>query len=200
MKSIKVRNNGFVYCKSGFYSSADGLWDFSSYNLSVGINRLIGEIDSGVWAISYLLSMYTSRPKDIILFYDPIAVVDGEDVSFKKLSEVSCYMDKLYPLFSTRKTVRSLVMQGIKANRLNYTPEQVRDMFYIDSQRFERPLTGVGNEVFKAMAAIGCCHNKEVFCFPWLSKKRYDYYGFNLTVVLDILESMDKIVVVPVGR
>ena len=72
-------------------------------------------------------------------------------------------------------------------------------MFQIDNDRFERSLASMGNEIFKAMSAIGFSYNKEIFCFPWLSSKRFNSYHRNLSVLLHILEKLGKIVIVPVG-
>lgn len=41
---IKVKNNGFVYCKSGFYSAQDGLSDDNSFVFHNGINKLVGDV------------------------------------------------------------------------------------------------------------------------------------------------------------
>ena len=35
-------------------------------------------------------------------------------MSLSELAEHSCYMDKIYPLFSTDVSVKDLVIQGIK--------------------------------------------------------------------------------------
>ena len=35
------------------------------------------------------------------------------------------------------------------------TPEDIRDMFHIHPERFERPLSGVGNERFKSNGCNG---------------------------------------------
>ncbi len=199
IKNIKIQNDGYVYCKSSFYSAHDGLSDYRSYTFHAGINKLIGEIDSENWAVSYLLSMFKYRPEDFVLFAPPQVNVNNEILSLDELAEYSCYMDKLYPLFSTDKSVRKLVTQGIKSNKLDCSPDEVKNLFYIDDERFERPLRGVGNEIFKAMSAIGYCNKKELFCFPWLSNKRFEYYHKNLSGTLEILESLNKVVVVPVG-
>ena len=79
--SIHISNSGYVNCRSGFYYSQDILHRSSVYSFSSGINKLIGEIDSGNWAISYLLSMYKYRPKDFILFEQPNAFVNNELIS-----------------------------------------------------------------------------------------------------------------------
>lgn len=199
---IKVNNDAYVHCKSSFYSAQDTLDYNFSYKFSQGINKLLGEIDSGNWAISYLISMYPYLPskEKKLLLLPANALVNDKMLPLKELSIYSCYLDKKYPLFSTKKTVRKLVSQGLKKYGRLETPENIRDMFHINSERFERPLSGVGNEIFRAMAAIGFCHEKQVFCFPWLSKKRFNYYHGNITDVLNILESLGKIIILPIGE
>lgn len=197
---INIQNEGYVYCKSSFYSAQDGISKYVCYSFSTGINKLMGEIDSGNWAISYLLSMYRHRPEDFILFEQPGATINDEYISLDELSKFSCYMDELFPLFSQNLSVKKLVSKGLKYSKLNCSCEDIKDMFCIDSERFERPLTGVGNEIFKAMAAIGFSYKKEIFCFPWLSNKRFESYHENLTTLLRILENLKKVIIIPVGH
>ena len=200
INSIEVQNEGVICCKSAFYSVQDELSTDSSYNFSKCVNKLIGEIDSGNWAISYLLSMYKYRPDDFILFKQSNAIVNNKFiVSLDELSESSCYMDKIYPLFSNNNSIKDIVSQGLKDNKMNYSCNEIRELFHIDIERFNRPLTGVGNEIFKAMAAIGYCYKKEIFCFPWLSNKRFERYYENLSNLLCILEELNKIVILPIG-
>ena len=200
IKSIIIQNEGFVHCKSNFYSSHDILNYDTCYEFKLGVNKIIGEIDSGNWAISYLLSMYTHQPNDFVLFREPILTLNDKKVSINEISNISCYMDKIYPLFSDTRSVKSIIVQGLQHNQLNYTYEDIRNLFCIDCERFNKPLTGLGNEIFKAMAAIGFSYKKELFCFPWLSSKRFANYYENLTVVLKVLESLQKIVIMPTGK
>ena len=71
---------------------------------------MIGEIDSGVWAISYLLSMYKQSPEDFVLFDPPEVTVNNKVISLNELSEYSCYIDNLYPLFSMNKSVKEHII------------------------------------------------------------------------------------------
>lgn len=199
IEKISIVNEGYVHCHSCFYSSQDLLTAESKYSFSTGNNKLHGEIDSGVWAISYLLSMYNYRPKDFTLFKLPEIMVNNSVISLKDFSKFACYMDSLYPTFSSNVSISKLVLNGLKRNGLSYTPEDVRRLFHIDNERFERPLAGVGNEIFKSMAAIGFSYKKEVFCFPWLSRRRFDSYSRNLTDSLEVLESLNKTIILPIG-
>ena len=94
VRNISIKNEGYVYCKSRFYSAHDILSNDSCYTFSQGINKLIGEIDSGNWAISYLISMYTYRREDFVLFEQPKISINNNLFSLDELSEFSCYMDE----------------------------------------------------------------------------------------------------------
>lgn len=197
---ISVRNDAYIHCKSMFYQAKDILSENSKYDFRIGTNYLHGEIDSGNWAISYLLSMYPYCADEISLFLPAEVVVNDTQMTLKELSKYTCYMDYIYPLFSSKKTVYQLVSRALKKTGVADSAEEIREKFLLDQERFERPLTQVGNEVFRMMAAIGYCNGKQVFCFPWLSKRRFEGYHKQITTTLDILESLGKIVIVPIGE
>lgn len=147
-----------------------------------------------------MLSMYAHHPKDIILFEEPNILVNDVYMSLKHISKYACYMvNRLDPLFSTYRSVDKIISHEIKKNKLDYSPEEIRKMFRMDAERFTRPIKEIGNERFKAMAAIGYCHGKQVFCFPWLSRHRFDTFHGHLTDLLAILEKLGVIVILPVG-
>ena len=201
INTVNIQNDGYINCRSDFYFSCDVLTDGSSYAFSSGVNMLVGEIDSGVWGVSYLLSMYRYRHrKDFTVFKEPVATIDGRVINLKELSEYSCYMDLSYPLFEGHISVRKLVTKALKYSKLNYSCEDIKNMFDLDSYRFEKPLKTVGNERFRAMAAIGFAYGKKIFCFPWLSNRRFEYfYTKSLKWILEKLTELNKIVIMPVG-
>ena len=198
--AIYLSNEGYVYCKSAFYSSADGLSMDTIYKFSPGINKLFGEIDSGIWAASYILSMHKRNSDDFILFMPPCVKVNDFNMPLENFTNISCYLDKSYPLFSNKIPVDKQILKGIKTNHLDVTVEEIRELFGIDEERIKRPLSGVGNEIFKAMCAIGYVNNKQVFCFPWMSQRRFESYHNHLTWVLDILDKLHMVVILPLGK
>jgi hypothetical protein len=199
-EEITVKGSGFIHCQSNFYSSQDILQYETEYRFFKGINILHGEIDSGIWGISYLLSMYTYRKKDCMLLETPDIHANGKKFLMKDIQNASCYMDSCYPLFSHNKTIEKLIAKSIRRNNIMYSTEEIRNIFCIDKNRFGRPLDGVGNERFKAMAAIGFCNRKEIFCFPWLSKTRFEYYHLSMLDTMQILKELEKVIIVPIGN
>ncbi len=201
IENINIKGEAYVHCRAKFYIAQDGLSLDKNYTFKLGINKLIGEIDSDIWGVSYCMSMYKYRKKDFILFENIDVTVNNLTMSLDELSKYTCYLDDIYyPLFNTRKSVRKLIEQGIKKSRLSSTPDEIKSFFGLDSERYERRVQYVGNERFRAMAAIGYAHGKQVYCFPWLSKKRFDSYHGNITYLLDMLEELGMIAIVPIGE
>lgn len=201
IEEITVSKDGFVNCRSAFYTALCCLSDKNKYTFSQGVNWLYGDIDDGAWAISYYLSMYGIKHKDFVLTENGNLCVNKVATPINELLHHSCYLDEsIYPLFTGKQSIRELVTNGIKSNQLDVSADYIKDMFCLDSNRFERSVSHVGNERFRAMAAIAYCNNKQVYCFPWLSKMRFEYYGANITKTIDLLTSLKKIVIVPRGR
>lgn len=209
----------FAKCHSDLYS-AHTSFDKNTVSFDSGISILNCDIDEQGWALSYFIPMYnfdniyiafkdnnlTNRIKerlhtkkyDIILENDPKITINGADSDMKTLSEQSCYIDnETYPLFRTNKSVRYLIESGIKKYRIPFTADEIIQMFHLCEERCNRPLKYVGNERFRAMSAIGLAHSKEIFCFPWLSKKYVDYLGLNLRFALKVLEDNNKTIIFP---
>ena len=131
------------------------------------------------------------------MFMPPQVMVNHANISLTELAKYTCYMDKSYPLFSGKSSVEKMVLKGLQEHSLPYGTEDIRNLFCLDQERFSRPLTGVGNEIFNAMAAIGYCHGKQVFCFPWLSNKRFQYYKGRMPKLMETLQNLNLIVVFP---
>lgn len=206
MDSIKITNDGYVNCKSRFYTSSDLLFENDIYSFHRGENILRGEIDSGVWAVSYLLSMYTYAPKDFVLFQPATAEVDGATVGLDELSKKACYMDyTYYPLFRSRASVRQLIKRGLNQTHLTLfgaplTVDDVCEMFMFDDERSQRRIAYCGNESVSSMAAVGYAFGREIFCYPWHSVKRFNCFRYRFYYAFELFERLGLMAIVPVGE
>lgn len=194
MDTYQINGSCYIDCHSNFYESTGVL---RPYTFHSGKNILEGEIDSGVWELSYLLSMYHKREKDFISFNEPTVTKNGQEIPLEEILSKSCYMDRIDPLFDTEQTIRSLIEEGVKQNQLSLTAIEIQTLFQLDQERLDRPVSQVGNEQFRAMAAIGVAMGKEWFCFPWLSRKRTEDYGLQLSFAVDQLEKLKKNIILP---
>lgn len=153
IENIAVSKSGYINCRSCFYTALSTVNNNNSYSFSRGINYLYGDIDSSGWAVSYYLSMFGVKPEDFTLQDSSDIYVNGSLMPIEDFLQYSCYMDNtIYPLFNGEQSVKELITQGIESNKLSLSPNEVKELFRLDSDRFERPVSGVGNERFRAMA------------------------------------------------
>lgn len=199
MHEIKIVGlNAAVYCKSAFCQSNTHVM-VDTLVLKDGINVLGGEIDSGGWGVSYMLSMSGYDRKMLFTCWEGENTIylDGQGVTLSELARRSCYMDRCCPLFSRKRSVRSLVIKALKKSGVPYSVEEIRQAFNISDFRFERPLGGVGNEIFRCMAAIGVASGKDIFCFPWMSAQMLGYYQRQIFDPIEELARLGKTVILP---
>ena len=197
MKDIIIKNTGHILCKSSFYTVSDIL-DGKEFRFSAGVNRLSGAIDSGIFGISYLISM--NEHIDPKMLSEPLcATVNGEQILLSELARHACYMDVLYPLFSSKKTARALISDGLKKTGSRECAEDVFETFMIQDHHRDLAVKQTGNESVKVMAAVAYSHGKDVFCFPWYSKLRYQSFNRHMPAALEALSSLGKIAVLPLG-
>ena len=200
IESIKLRCDGYVTCRSYFCTYFGSISSKNEYTFTKGVNRLEGEVDEEFWPASYLIGMKSARPRDFMIFEEADVSINGQKCPFGEAEKYACYMDTLYPAFGGRKSVRRLVFEALKKNGSNKTVDEVKNIFCLDDQRFERPVNAVGNEQYRAMAAIGYSMGKQVYCFPWFSRKRYESYHKNLSWLTEKLESLEMTVILPIGK
>ncbi len=201
INQIKIVDfEGYVKCKADCDEFSVTCNSFS-HTFRKGITLLSGDIDSGSWGISYALPMLPKIPissRDFVIWSETKVFIDEKQVSMKDINQISCYMDLVYPGFNKKLSTRKAVESSLKKHNSELSAEDIRNLFEIDKDRYnEVPLRGVGNTKFRCMAAIGCAMGKNVFCFPWISKRMAEYYGKNLSYAIEVLKKTGKFVILP---
>lgn len=192
--------SGFSYKINSSYCCLKSALKYGvRYEFKRGINQIVEEIDDGAWAIGCYMALNDCK-KSFTVFEAPVFTSDGMLLTPRYLSQISCYMDLSYPLFSSRRTVEEIVSQKIRKNHLNTSKEEVRTLFRMSKSRFDRRIEATGHELFKAMASIAYCDNKEIYCFPWMSDYYFDSFKYHLKDLLDILNDLKKFVILPVSK
>ena len=192
---VSFSNPICIQCESRFYSCKDIIGKEQEFTFLPGTNHLMGDIDSGIFAISYILSV----PNQSNAYERTVLVDDGG----KKLSDVqkqSGYVDESYMLFSKRKSVKQMILSGLKKSGCSVSFEEIVTIFGLSNDRLNRPLKQCGNEGLRAMVAILFSYEKNIFCFPWLSKNRYESQHSHYVKICDILSSFGKTVIIPTAR
>ena len=192
--NISIELDGYIKCISCFYTVEDVIATRKEFCFQNGYNKLCGSIDSGIFAISYLIG--TEKSKKSVLD-NPIVKINNKVTTLDELHKHSCYIDSSYSLFSSNKSVKRLIIEGLKKSNSKIQYEEIKSLFGLDDERINRPLKACGNEKIRAMAAIGYAFGKQIFCFPWLSKIRYSYFYNHIKYVVDTLITLGAIVIVP---
>ena len=195
IKEIKISNSGYVLCKSSFYEIFITLNENNQCVFNEGLNLLKCEIDSPEVAFCYLLSA-KNKSKKSMLFLEECVYVNGSKVSLKEFLKHSCYIDETNPLFSKKYSVRALIERGLKSSKIKSNVEQIADMFQL-TNRIEKTIKANGSEKYRAMSAVAFAYGKEIFCFPWFSKRQIEYYKETIRFLHDILPRHKKVVLFP---
>ena len=158
-----------------------------------GTYWLKGEIDSGGWAFAHTL--ICSNRKKTILEKQTQYYFQGKQVSLNELQTHTWYLGEYDR--SQHKTVKELVEKGLKKTGLPYSSEDIRQLFHIAPERYERNTRHVGFELFSCRAAIGFANGKDIYAFPWLSQKQQaDKIPFIRNICL-VLKNHQKLVLLP---
>lgn len=191
---ITISAESGIRCKSLYFTC--GVFIDETIMIHSGLNKFTGEIDSAGWGISCLLSVEKS-----LVASDAVTIaVNNEAVALEALREKCCYMDESNPLFSSKSTLRKLILKAIKTHKSSYSLENVMAMFNLSEERLDRRIANMGNERFRGMAALGFLHNKEIFCFPWMSEKLLKTFQWTLKYTFEPLLKFDKTIIFPSGK
>lgn len=194
---ITVSGDVLCSCSSNFFSAHVALNSLTKHVIKRGINDMQSSIDSGPWALSYLLSMYNGRKRKNITIYSLKVELDGCETPLELVNNASCYLDLSCDMFSNGVTVKKQIERGLKKSGLNHSAEEIKEMFALDDNRFLRPLSQNGNEALNAMAAIGYSSGKDLFCFPWYSARIYEYLYVRIDYLANFLSEHGKTVILP---
>lgn len=72
----------------------------------------------------------------------------------------------------------------------------IQEIFGIDKERFERLISGIGNDRCRCMAAVVYSYHKNIFYFILLSRMRFNNDHQNLTDVLQVLKEINTKIVI----
>ncbi len=204
MNSILAVENfgGFFTSKTRLLGSFRSTCDRLTYDFKPGVYALSGEIDSGNYA--FAASLYPQNSKNIIMALDETTLYYmGEKATIKEIQKHACNLDYVPSNTLSRmlqSTVETRIKKGLQKNHLNYTVEDICEMFFIDPERIDQPIQYVSGHLFCCNAAINFIEGKTIFCFPWLSCKTFNRYDIRVEKICQILSDFGKLVLLPVSN
>ena len=165
VKDIWINTKAYVPLFGNIKTSGGGF----SYSFSNGVDLLLSEINQAACAFSYIISAGGNRRNDLI---QGEILLQGEPVSLKQLHKISCNLGEAFryvPRLCRWHSVKSVIERGIKRFRVPYSSDEIREMFRIDKERYQRTINHVGFEWQKCAAAIWFVYGKKIFSFPWMT-------------------------------
>lgn len=127
---------------------------------------LEGNLGDGGWALSWILGGVL-RP--IMGNFQK----DGKECSWQDLQkETWCVpKGKTHRFTLLKRTVKSEIRHGLsRRNNLYFqSEEELVESFLLTPERYNRSLSQLSEEVWRASCAIGMANNRRIFCFPHLS-------------------------------
>ena len=95
-------------------------------------------------------------------------------------------------------TAKECIEKALYISGLDYSTAEIKDIFSLSDQRFERPLEYVSGEIWQISTAVNFALGKDIFCYPWLNE--FDIFRYETACELgtiDFLKNKGKIVLVP---
>jgi ABC-type uncharacterized transport system ATPase subunit len=152
----------------------------------------------GAWALSWIIAG-RRQPDRGKLF------INEDVVTASHLRAVSWAVrhDEIKRFGFIKQSVRSQIQAGLKTHRqhLNITEDDIKEIFLLTEGRYDRPLSQLSHEAWRASCAIGFAHGKKIFCFPHMSFLRPgfidEYDTLWLVDMLDFLATHHCLVIYP---
>ncbi len=173
-----------------------------NFEFSMGkVYGIIGEFGMGGAALSCGITGNTC-------WYQGEVNIDGIVCDVKKLIESSWYIgNDLYSDSSSkiwrksakidRNTIKEQIDYGIRKYNLELEGEEVRQLFNISSERYERNINYISGERMKASAAIAYAHDKNVYCYPWMNSSDIEHLKEQIRNTINVLKQKNALIIIP---
>jgi ABC-type dipeptide/oligopeptide/nickel transport system ATPase subunit len=185
-----------AYCQSQLYSSKESFLPITYTFTGGSTYGLISEFGCGGWALATCLG---GRCDELL---EGEIYLNDEQINCVDLQRYSCFVgeNSFYDATSVVETltVRECIDNAIKISGIPYSSQEIKDMFSLSDERFERDLNHVSGEIRRISVAIGFALNREIFCYPWLNSREISSY-VDIKLV-NTLKKHNKIIVIPTGR
>lgn len=192
MISIKLVNfQDGVTCYSQLHSSKDSFLKITYEFTGGNIYGIISDFGCGSWGLSTCVG---GRCSD----YDGEVILNGKPINCQELSKYSCFIaeSQVNDINSADDllTAKDCIEKALHISQLSYSAQDIKKMFGLSDERFERNLKEVSGEIWRISTAIGFASGKQIFCFPWLNE--HEILRVNKPN-LEILRQHNKIILIP---
>jgi hypothetical protein len=180
----------------GIEKIVDTLQPFT-YEFTFGKTYLIkAPIGSGGWALSWIIGGSLLPDSGLI------QLGTHNYLSQAKALAWCARKSQIRGLIFSNLTIKEQVARSLQKRRGDKPSiEEIVELFKLTPQRFERPITQLSHEAWRASCAIGYAANRKIFCFPHMEYVRpnfvEEYSDLWLADILSVLKAAGSLIIFP---
>ena len=184
-------------CKSKIFQSRESFlktnYDFKCDN----VYGIVSDFGCGSWG---LVNCIGGRNESNQWLSGQISV-DGTNITPKEMRSYSAFIgENVFDSINTTAeplSAKECIEKALNISNQSYSALDIKEMFDLSSERFERNLNFVSGEIYRISIAVNFALGKDVFCFPWLNE--HDVLNVSKSI-LNILKEHDKIILIPTSQ
>lgn len=191
---IELQLNDFqdgADCKSILFTSKEAFARITRKFTCGNAYGFVSDFGCGSWGLVTCLGGRCEDPEGEIL-------LNQKTINCNELINYSCFIsEKIFKGINTEDdllSAKECIEKALQISKLPYSVQEIKAMFGLSDERFERNLNYVGVEIWIISMAIGFAYGKYIFCFPWLNER--DVHMLYKPHI-NILKRNGKIVLIP---
>ena len=187
-------------CTSQLFQSRES-FGRNSYDFRGGnVYGIVSDFGCGSWG---LVTSLGGKGGTDSLYSDGDVLLDGVKASPEERRIVSAFVgDNIFDginspteLLSARKCIE----KALQISGLRYSPSEIKDVFSLSDERYERDLKYVSGEIFRISIAINFALGKSIYCFPWANE--HDIMNIlHISSIIGFLKKNNKIILIPTSQ
>ena len=197
IKSIHFDNyQDIANCRSLLFQSRESFLK-CSFTLFAGKSYgVISDFGCGGWGLITSLAGRGSGN------YSGNIYVNEKASSPSELSLYSCFVtESVFPSINSKNNLLSpkeCISKALIISEQPYSVADIKDIFHLSNERFERSLDSVSGEIWQISLAINFSLGKIIYCYPWLNEIDISWFEIAFkSGIIDFLKKQGKIILIP---
>ena len=182
-------------CVSSLFQSREGFLKLNYSFLSGNVYGIVSDFGCGSWG---LVTCLGGRGSD---YYVGQMLINGTVAPPGDLLSHAAFIgENVFEGINSKSDIlspRKCIERALSISGQNYTVDEIKRIFSLSDERFERDLNYVSGEIDRISIAVNFALGKDIYCFPWLNE--HDICNVSKTV-LCILKEHKKIVLIPTSQ
>ena len=197
INSLKfIEFQDLVECHSLTFQSRESFLPITYEFKPRNVYGLISDFGCGSWGMATCVGGRSSKQ------YSGRILLNEMEIAADELTKYSCFVsENIYTdlnLAQERSTPKACIERALAISLQPYSVDQIKALFCLSDERFERPLAYASGEIWFISIAINFALGKQIFCYPWLNAR--DIARFEIAYrhgIIKLIKDAGKIVLVP---